>query len=193
MHGPALVTWLLAALALASSAYCLARLRSPAASCAAPDGTGPRLAHRTDLTEALMGLGMAGMALWPSAYWGWPFALLGAAQLFAILRRGGASSRVHRLHHAIGALAMTYMTLAMGDAPAHDHMHAHHGAPSGLPLLTGALLLYFGGFALWGGSRLLTLPSGTVVSAGAPDTADGVSRACRLAMGVGMFAMLLSM
>ncbi|GAA2237460.1 DUF5134 domain-containing protein [Kitasatospora cystarginea] len=193
MHGPALVTWLLAALALASSGYCLVRLCGPAPSCAAQSGTGRRTGHRTEATEALMGIGMAGMALRPGVLWGWLFALLAAAQVFAALRRGSPALRAHRLHHGIGALAMTYMALAMADAPAHDHAHAHHGAPSGLPLLTGALLLYFGCYALWSGSRLLTTPHGAVVAAGDAGTTDGVSRACRLAMGVGMFAMLLSM
>ncbi|KJK57939.1 DUF5134 domain-containing protein [Saccharothrix sp. ST-888] len=195
MHGPALVTWLLAALAVGSSGYCLARLRSPGPSCGAHGGAGRgRAAHESDVAEALMGLGMAGMALRPGTLWGWPFALLAATQVVAALRPGSPALRAHRLHHGIGALAMAYMALTMADARAHEH--AHHGTSSGLPLLTGALLLYFGCYALWSGSRLLSVP-GAVVAGGTmaagTAAADGVSRACRLAMGVGMFAMLLSM
>ncbi|MFB7669089.1 DUF5134 domain-containing protein [Kitasatospora sp. NPDC056138] len=197
MHGPALVTWLLAALAVGSSLYCLARLRGPGLSCGAHAAAGRgRAAHEPNVAEALMGLGMAGMALQPGTLWGWPFALLAAAQVLAALRPGSPALRAHRLHHGIGALAMAYMALAMADGPAHEH--AHHGTPSGLPLLTGALLLYFGCYALWSGSRLLSVPGaavpgGTTATGTATAAADGVSRACRLAMGVGMFAMLLSM
>ncbi|GAA2133592.1 DUF5134 domain-containing protein [Kitasatospora kazusensis] len=199
MHGPAVVTWLLAALTAASGLYCLTRLRSPVTVCAPPGaGAGSRPARESDATEALMGLGMAGMALWPTALWGWLYGLVALALLAAVARPGPAGPRVHRLHHGIGALAMTYMALAMADAmagggsggpvPAH-----HHGGPVGLPLLTGALLVYFGCYTLWTGSRLLTVSGGAVGAAPGGGRSAGVSRACRLAMGVGMFAMLLSM
>jgi len=185
MHGPAVVTWLLAVLAAASGVYCLTRLRGVAAACTSSDpGTGRWLARESDAAEALMGLGMAGMVLRPGILWGWPYGLLAAALLVATARPATPGLRAHRLHHGIGALAMTYMALAMASAPAH----AHHGAPAGLPLLTGVLLLYFGTYAMWAGSRLLTTPAGPVRVAGAE-----LSRACRLAMGIGMFAMLLTM
>ncbi len=191
MHGPAIVTWLLAGLTAASGLYCLTRLRSSATACALPGArTGRRRpAHEADAAEALMGLGMAGMALRPTVLWGWLYGLLAVALLVAAAGPGGGVLRAHRLHHGIGASAMTYMALAMAGAPAHTH---HHGAPVGLPLVTGALLLYFGCYALWTGSRLLSSPTGTVVVLGG-GPGPGVSRACRLAMGVGMFAMLLTM
>lgn len=172
MHGPVVVSWLLAALAAASAGYCLYRLRTGWRSCG-------RASRESDAAEALMGIGMAGMVLRPGVVWGWLFALLAAALLAAVL--AGHAHRTHRLHHGVGALAMAYMGLMPP---------GHHGA-AGLPLVTGVLLAYFGGYALWAGSRLLSTPAGTVVVAGAG--AADVSRACRVAMGVGMFAMLLSM
>ncbi|WP_405016535.1 DUF5134 domain-containing protein [Kitasatospora sp. NBC_00070] len=177
MHGPVLVSWLLAALAVASSAFGLYRLRVGLGDCD-PAGQG------SDAAEALMGLGMAGMVLRPGIVWGWLFALLALALLLGALAPG--APRAHRLHHGVGALAMTYMGLA----PA-----GHHGS-MGPPAVTGALLVYFGGYALWTGSRLLSVPDGPVGPVGVGRIAVGpaaVSRACRTAMGVGMFAMLLTM
>ncbi|OKI21229.1 DUF5134 domain-containing protein [Streptomyces sp. CB03911] len=228
MHGPAVLTWLLAALTATSGTYCLSRLRGP--SCERP-GPGARrgvLSHESAAAEALMGLGMAAMAVTgdvvPPAVWASVFGLPGAWFLLAALapRPGAARSpvrhppvlpstalpstalgatfphaagphspaphsparRVHRLHHAIGALAMTYMALAMAGAPAH----AHHQAGAGLPLLTGGLLLYFGGYTLWAGSRLLATPGGVLHTG-----SSGLPQACRLTMGIGMFAMLLTL
>ncbi|BFV60317.1 DUF5134 domain-containing protein [Kitasatospora sp. CMC57] len=175
MHGPVLVSWLLAALAAASAGYGLHRLRAGRGSC------GPE-SWDSDAAEALMGLGMAGMVLRPGIVWGWLFALLALALLIGALAPG--IPRAHRLHHGVGTLAMAYMGLS----PA-----GHHGS-TGLPAVTGALLLYFGGYTLWTGSRLLSAPGGR--TAGGRVTVAGpadVSRACRTAMGVGMFAMLLTM
>lgn len=66
-------------------------------------------------------------------------------------------------------------------------------APMGLPLVTGLLLLYFGGYALWTGSRLLSTTGHRPGDVVATADAAGLPRACRLAMGVGMFAMLLAL
>lgn len=230
MHGPVLVNWLLAVLTAASGTYCLSRLRRPSPACAPGPraavnpgaatggdrkGGHPRLhghdhghghghghGRESDAAEALMGLGMAAMAVTgpavPPVVWAWLFGLPGAGFLVAALAVPGGRSprlRAHRLHHAVGALAMAYMALAMAAAPATGH--AQHGgvaAPgagpgAGSPLLTGALLLYFGGYTLWAGSRLLSTPAG-----GLPrGAAAGLPRACRLAMGMGMFAMLLTL
>ncbi|GHH77362.1 DUF5134 domain-containing protein [Kitasatospora indigofera] len=237
MHGPAVLTWLLAALTATSGTYCLSRLRGP--SCERP-GPGARrgvLSHESAAAEALMGLGMAAMAVTggivPAAVWAWAFGLPGAWFLLAALAPRPAAERSpahrptlpsaarpptvlpstalgpavpgrplphaagphspaphapagrsHRLHHAIGALAMTYMAVAMAESPAHGH----HQAGAGLPLVTGGLLLYFGGYTLWAGSRLLGTPDGV------PHTGSaGLPQACRLTMGIGMFAMLLTL
>lgn len=204
MHGPAVVTWLLAGLAVGSAGLCVVRLRSPGC---------PREHRTSDAAEAAMGLGMAGMAVLPGMLWGWFFALLGGFLLVGAV--GAHGGRAHRMHHGIGACAMAYMALAMTSAPGQHH----HGAPAGLPVLTGALLLYFGGYSLWAGSRLLSdpgdgrhppavahAPAVAPGPAGALWTGDrsaggwaggglagGAVRACRVGMGIGMFAMLLTL
>ncbi len=187
MHGPAVVSWLLAALTAAAAASCISRLRSSPAQ-HRPPGTRRLPGHESDAAEALMGLGMAAMAVTgpavPAEVWAWLFGLPAAGFLLAALAPGRPGRRVHRLHHAVGALAMTYMALAMTASPAH----AHHTAGAGLPLLTGGLLLYFGGYSLWAGSRLLAVPGGGIRTGTA-----GLPQACRLTMGIGMFAMLLTL
>ncbi|MFL9681685.1 DUF5134 domain-containing protein [Streptomyces sp. KL110A] len=110
MHGPALSGWLLVALCAASGAYCLLRMRA----CAGEE-------RRAARAEAVMGFGMAAMAL-PAAVlsppsWSWAvyaalFGAVAAADLFAARRDG------HRLHHAVGSLAMVYMALSMAPAAA---------------------------------------------------------------------------
>ncbi|MER7702998.1 DUF5134 domain-containing protein [Kitasatospora sp. NPDC097605] len=191
MHGPNLVSWLLAVLTAASGGYCLSRLRhapcAPAEGTARPAGTGWRLrAHESDLAEGLMGCGMAAMTVAGSAVpgevWAWVYGPPAVFLLLAAARR--PARRAHRLHHAVGALAMTYMALVMAAAPGHVGHHATADSPA----LTGALLVYFGGCALWSGSRLLSGPGGTV-----PVPSAGLPRACRLSVVIGMFAMLLTM
>ncbi|MBO1416464.1 DUF5134 domain-containing protein, partial [Streptomyces sp. FH025] len=144
------------------------------------------LARESDAAEALMGLGMAAMAVTgasvPPALWAVLFGVPATGFLLAALY--APTGRAHRLHHALGALAMTYMALAMTASPGGHH----HTTTLGAPLLTGILLLYFGGYSLWAGSRLLRTPTGTLVLGTA-----GLPRACRLTMGLGMFAMLLTM
>ncbi|MER7751563.1 DUF5134 domain-containing protein [Kitasatospora sp. NPDC097643] len=188
MHGPTLVSWLLALLTATAGAHCLTRLRhSPCATGGPQPGPAhPLLAREADAAEALMGLGMAAMAVSgaavPAAVWAWVFGLPAAGFLLAAV--AGPARRAHRLHHAVGGLAMTYTALAMTASPGQHH----HAAGAGTPLLTGALLLYFGGYSLWTGTRLLHTPAGAA-SAGTA----GLPRACRLTTGIGMFAMLLTM
>ncbi|MFJ6383121.1 DUF5134 domain-containing protein [Kitasatospora sp. NPDC092039] len=184
MHGPVLVNWLLALLAAGAGTSCLVRLRhSPCT----PGGTHGPLTRESDAAEALMGLGMAAMAVTgaavPPTVWAGLFGLPAAGFLLAAAH--APAGRTHRLHHAVGALAMTYMAVAMAAASGHGH---HRAAALGLPALTGALLLYFGGYTLWTGSRLLRTPAGTLAIGTA-----GLPQACRLTMGIGMFAMLLTM
>ncbi|GKQ39329.1 DUF5134 domain-containing protein [Streptomyces sp. A012304] len=180
MHGPASPGWLLVALCAATGAYCLLRTRS-----------GVEEQRRAAGGEALMGFGMAVMAVPAAAFtpprWAWPVyaAVFGAAALRALWEaRGGA----HHLHHLVGASAMVYMAVAMSAAPGAGHGHGG----SGVPLLTGVLLLYFAGYVLVSGVRLLPVadPAGGPVSwVDRPELA----RACRLSMGIGMVAMLLTM
>ncbi|WP_419993258.1 DUF5134 domain-containing protein [Streptomyces boninensis] len=180
MHAPPLAGWLLVALSAAVGAYCLLRIRTAPA--------GQRRAARGD---ALMGLGMAAMAVPASALdtgrWG-GYALatvFGAAAVRAVLPLRHAPGH---LHHLIGALAMAYMGLAMAAAGGH----AGHGPPAGLPLVTGALLVYYLAYVLYGGSRLVVAGGGTVGGAGWTQRPELVA-GCRISMGIGMFAMLLAM
>ncbi|MGH4031876.1 DUF5134 domain-containing protein [Actinomycetota bacterium Odt1-20B] len=188
MHGPAQAGWLLVALCAATGAYCLLRMRSTVEE-----------QRRTAGGEALMGFGMAVMAL-PAAVvtpprWLW----LAYAAVFtaALLHALWASLRsTHHVHHVLGSFAMAYMSVAMSATPA---AHAHHGG-AGVPALTGALLLYFTGFVLWSGTRLAPAGRGTAggggggstVALGWGDRAE-LALACRLSMGIGMVAMLLTL
>ncbi|MFG3029884.1 DUF5134 domain-containing protein [Streptomyces sp. NPDC048253] len=180
MHGPASPGWLLVALCAATGAYCLLRMRSAVEE-----------QRRAAGGEALMGFGMAAMAVPAAAFtppaWAWPVfaAVFGAAALRALwAARVGA----HHLHHLVGAGAMVYMAAVMATAPAHQHGHGG----SGIPLLTGVLLLYFTGYVLLAGVRLLPV-AGTGGAAVAWSDRPEVARACRLSMGIGMLAMLLTM
>ncbi|MGC0318910.1 DUF5134 domain-containing protein [Kitasatospora acidiphila] len=176
MHGPAVLSWLLALLTTATGVLCLLRLR----------GRGGHGACSSDAAEAAMGLGTAAMITLsdrlPASLWVALFGLLGAAALAATLGPRADGQRAHQLHHAVGAAAMVYMALAMRAPERHPGMVMSMG----LPPLTGLLLLYFGGYALWSGSRLLTADG--VAGGGGP-----APQACRLAMGIGMFAMLLAL
>lgn len=202
MHGPASPGWLLVALCAATGAYCVLRMRSPVEE-----------QRRTAGGEALMGFGMAAMAV-PAAVvtpprWAWLVctAVFGAAALRALWTARGSR---HHLHHLMGTVAMAYMAAAMAAAPAPAH-HAHGG--TGVPALTGALLLYFTGYVLRSGVRLLpsAVAGGAAVRAVGPDHAAGpmhaagpvravgwgdrpeLSQACRLSMGIAMLAMLVTL
>ncbi|MFI9202673.1 DUF5134 domain-containing protein [Streptomyces sp. NPDC053048] len=196
MHGPPLVGWLLVALCAATGAYCLFRTRAGAA--------GERRAAGGD---ALMGLGMAAMAV-PAPVldtrpWGHAlFALVfGAVGLRALTLARGGGAGMHHLHHAVGAFAMVYMALAMAAAPVAGHAaHAAAGRePAGSPLVTGLLLVYFAVYVVRTAAGMV--PVTAVAPADAPwpepchERAGGpeLTTACRLSMGIGMLAMLLTM
>jgi hypothetical protein len=170
-------SWLLVLLCAASGAYCLLRV-----------GRAGRAARGAAAGEAVMGFGMAVMAApLGTGPWGAWFLLVvftGAAAHAVWLLRGGA----HHAHHLIGALAMVYMAVTMVAGPSAGHGHGG----GGLPLVTGALLLYFAGYVVLGGTRLITVGGGggTAVAAEGGDGPSEVVRACRLAMGIGMLAML---
>ncbi|MEU1013589.1 DUF5134 domain-containing protein [Streptomyces sp. NPDC005890] len=174
--------WLLAALCAAVGGYCLLRART---------GSGAERAGMTG--DAVMGWGMAVMAV-PSlmpVLPGWSGALFGAVFAAAGLGALVAAGAWHqRVHHAVGALAMVHMALAM---PAGGHGAATaHGAQAGgtgVPLLTGALLAYFAGYVLYAGATLVTPPPAGF-PAPVPHTGLFVTRACRTAMGLAMLTML---
>ncbi|MFH0517580.1 DUF5134 domain-containing protein [Streptomyces sp. M41] len=183
MHGPAAHGWLLVALCAATGAYCLLRMRSQVEE-----------QRRAAGGEALMGFGMAAMAMPAAVFtppsWAWPVyaAVFGAAALHALW---SARSGAHHLHHLVGAGAMVYMAVTMAASPGHG---GGHGG-SGVPLVTGTLLLYFTGYVLLSGVRLVpvavSLPTGgrAVAWGDRPELA----RACRLTMGIAMVAMLMTL
>jgi hypothetical protein len=182
VHGPASSGWLLVALCAATGAYCLLRMRSSVEE-----------QRRTAGTEALMGFGMAAMAVPATVFtppaWAWPAyaAVFGGAALRALW---AARADAHHLHHLVGDAAMVYMAVAMAASPGGHG----HGA-SGVPLLTGALLLYFTGYVLRSGVRLLPVPGPAAAPGGTVAWGDRpeLARACRLSMGIAMVAMLLMM
>lgn len=184
VHGPMTSGWLLMALCAATGAYCLVRMRSCTGDAREEAGG-----------EALMGFGMAAMAVpaavltLPSWHWVVYAAVFGVAALRAIwaLRTGR-----HHAHHLVACLAMVYMAAAMA-GPAGPH--ASH-APTGVPVLTAALVVYFAAYVLRTGLRLVPV----VAPAGAPGPAASargappeLAPACRVAMGMAMLAMLLTL
>ncbi|MFJ8233632.1 DUF5134 domain-containing protein [Streptomyces sp. NPDC094448] len=183
MHGPVVSGWLLAALSAATGAYCLARMRSCSGG-----------ARRAAGGEALMGFGMAAMAV-PAAVldppgWTWAAgaAVFGGAALpaLAAVRRGG-----HHLHHAVGSLAMAYMAVLMADPPAAGHSGHGSASPSGIPLLTALLLVYYAVYVLRSGARLAPSAGPGPGPAGGP--VPELVPACRLVMALGMLAMLIAL
>ncbi|MEU3840084.1 DUF5134 domain-containing protein [Streptomyces sp. NPDC028635] len=180
MHGPASSGWLLVALCAATGAYCLLRMRS-----------GTREQRRAAGSEALMGFGMAAMAVPAAVYsppgWAWPgyAVVFGLAAVHALW---AARRSAHHLHHLVGAGAMVYMAVVMAGAPAHHH------TGGGVPLVTGTLLLYFAGYVLLSGARLVPVAAvaGAPPAAGWGDRPE-LARACRLTMGIAMVAMLLAL
>ncbi|MEW1613647.1 MULTISPECIES: DUF5134 domain-containing protein [unclassified Streptomyces] len=206
MHGGALAGWLLMALCAVTGAYCLLRTR-----------TGTPQERGTARGEALMGFGMAAMAVPaaaltpPEGAWAVYAVVFGAAALGA-LRSAGRGA--HQLHHLVGSLAMVYMAVTMAPGATGAGGHAGHGATAGgaggIPLLTGALLVYYALYVLRSAGHLI--PAGTGVASFAGGGAEGdvhgaggrvagggadrgteLTRACRLTMGIAMFAMLLTL
>ncbi|MDR3032462.1 MAG: DUF5134 domain-containing protein [Kitasatospora sp.] len=180
MHGPTAPGWLVVVLCAASGAYCLLRMRSTVEE-----------QRRAAGGEALMGFGMAVMAV-PAAIaapprWAWIayLAVFGATAVRALF---AARTHAHHLHHLVGSCAMVYMAAAMAASSGH---HGH----GGVPLLTGVFLLYFAGYVLWAGVRLVPVTAVTVAagthSVGWGDRPE-LARACRLSMTIGMLAMLLA-
>lgn len=199
MPGPTVVAWLLTGLMGATGVYCLRRTLRRGASAAE---------RQLDGAEMVKGLGMAVMAVpygfgraVPVVVWA---VIFGGAALWSLHAgvREGAGHRAHHLFHGVGHLAMIYMAVAMAGGPAMPGMAGMSGMGGGaeLPLLTGLLLVFFGGYALLTGVRLITAPGpvgavahhgGTVARRllGAPE----LPHACRMVLGLGMFTMLLQM
>jgi hypothetical protein len=95
---------------------------------------------------------------------------------------------------------MVYMAAAMAAAgSAHTGHHGHDHGGAGAPLLTGLLLAYFAGYVLRSGVRLVSVGAGPAAAVPAPGGAirlrhaPEVATACRVAMAMAMFAMLLTL
>ncbi|WP_431783745.1 DUF5134 domain-containing protein [Streptomyces chumphonensis] len=180
MHGPALVGWMLAGVCALAGAVCLTRARRGAV-----DGTAGRAARRAReaaVAETFMAWSMALMSV-PGARLPGPFyvALFAASALWALSLRSRGMG--HQLHHLTEAAAMGYLVLSMGAD--------HRGGPA---VVTGGLLLYFAGYAVAGGVRLLPAPApsgGPGPSPSAVLASPGVTDACRLTLALAMCAMLL--
>ncbi|MBV9022808.1 MAG: DUF5134 domain-containing protein [Streptomycetaceae bacterium] len=201
MHGPPFVGWLLVVIGSAAGVWCLLRTR---AGRAATPGE-----RRTARNEGLMGLGMGLMAV-PASVLGQPpwepvvlVLLFGAmAVRFTVLARDD----LHHFHHAMETAAMAYMAVAMGAGGGSGMAGmagmaasgGDTGGPPGIPVLTGVLLAYFALYALAAGIRLLPASGFEPAMAAGPQTgsilqAPELTAACRLALGIGMFIMLLTM
>ncbi|MER5553680.1 DUF5134 domain-containing protein [Streptomyces sp. NPDC002793] len=187
MHGPALSGWLLMVLCGATGAYCLLRAR---------DSTARE--RGSARAEALMGFGMAAMAMpaalftLPERTWAVYAAVFGAASLHAVVcaRRGG-----HHLHHLVGSLAMVYMAVAMAPGGGHPGHGAGAAGSGGIPVITGALLIYYALYVLGSAGQLIPAPApaGGGLTAPAWGARPELALACRLTMGIAMFAMLLTL
>ncbi|MEU2117711.1 DUF5134 domain-containing protein [Streptomyces sp. NPDC016459] len=187
MHGPALSGWLMVALCAATGVYCLIRMRV----CAGEE-------RRAAGGEALMGFGMASMALPATVLtppgWSWAVyaAVFGGATLHGLLtlRRGG-----HHLHHLVGSLAMVYMAVAMAAPTTGAHTGHTIGTTGGIPALTGGLLLYYMAYVLHTGAGLV--PATAAIAGGgagqAWTTRPELALVCRLTMALAMLAMLVAL
>jgi hypothetical protein len=221
MHEPAAVGWLLVALCGAIGTYCVARLCSRAPREAAErhaDAAEGLMAAGMVVMAVPGGLGMrVPVAIWAGVF--------GAALLWALvagavaaleaspgrvrLPRAGCGRRPHRAHHlyhVVGMAAMVYMAVAAARALDGTHgtdgmagMAGMAGMPAqaaGVPAVTGALLLFFGGYAVWQGCRLVSAGAAVRDPGGPPGALFGGGRGpevCRMAMGLSMLSMLLAL
>ncbi|MEE4544920.1 DUF5134 domain-containing protein [Streptomyces sp. V4-01] len=153
-HGPPLVAWLLVALSTAAAAACVLRGQSR--------------------QEALTGAGMAAMAVPLSVVdpWRWAAPVLAAVYAYAVLSTLArpAAHTGHRTHHAVCSASMVYMALAMSGLGLGGGEHTGHSMDggAGVPLLTGLLLLYFAGYVVRTGVRLVVVPFALPGGAAAP-------------------------
>ncbi|MFC9237919.1 DUF5134 domain-containing protein [Streptomyces decoyicus] len=222
MHEPPLVGWLLVLLCAAAGVYCLGRARTgpaadredargeglmalgmaamalPASAVTPPEwspwlftalfgAAGVWALIRRHLHHAVGTFAMAYMALAmavPSAHMN-PSGAMGAMGAMGAVGPTGST----------GPMSPTSSMNSVSSASAMEH-----AGPGGVPLLTGLLLAYFTVYVIAAGIRLV--PTGVRAAGSVPEGAgaqapgdagpSGVLRACRVAMGIGMLAMLLA-
>ncbi|MCB5909163.1 DUF5134 domain-containing protein [Streptomyces pinistramenti] len=211
MHGSSVTGWLLVALCAATGGYCLARMRTGSAA----QRTEARGGALMGLGMAVMALPASVLPQPVRLSWGYA-AVFGAAALWALWHRHlhhaiGSAAMVYMALAMASAMSApgsgaSAMTMPMAGMPSGGAAHAGHAAAGGLPLLTGLLLAYYAVFVIAAGLRLI--PAGSLVvgagavgsgavAAGSPRMPAGsagrpdVVGACGIAMGIGMFAMLV--
>ncbi|GLF95345.1 DUF5134 domain-containing protein [Streptomyces yaizuensis] len=172
--------WLLVTVSVATGGYSLVRW---------PRRAGP--GRRAAGEDGLMGLGMAAMALPVLLKGAWTVyaVVFGAAALYAL--RSARRRPARHLHHLVDSLTMVYMAVAMAPGTGHG---GHTTA--GVPQLTGVLLVYYAVYVLRSGARLARAGDGRAGDTGSGSgtgTESGLGPACRLAMALGMLAMLLTL
>ncbi|MFE1765009.1 DUF5134 domain-containing protein [Streptomyces angustmyceticus] len=216
MHEPVWVGWLLVLLCAGAAAYCLVRARTgPAAH--RGDARGEGL-----MALGMAAMALPASAVTPPQWSSWVCtAVYATAGLWALARRHPHHA-VGTFAMAYMALAMALPADHMGPAAAVGRADATgpvaapgtmsgmsgmsgmgHGGPGGVPLLTGLLLAYYTVYVIAAGVRLVPASvradeaEGTGAATGPGAPADpgppGVLRACRVAMGIGMLAMLVAL
>jgi Domain of unknown function (DUF5134) len=170
--GPSWLTGILAALMIATAAYCVSRLIISRT-------TGRAAEHDVDLAHAVMGVAMAGMLVTrlnplPNQVWAVLFG--GATAWFGWrVTRAYRARRAagHHVPHLVMCGAMVYMLLAVAvvrSGSAAGRM-AMGGTGGHFPVLALAFSLFMFGYVVWEADRLPALAA--VRPAPAPAPADG--------------------
>ncbi|MEU6172155.1 DUF5134 domain-containing protein [Streptantibioticus parmotrematis] len=217
MGGPPLVGWLVVLLGAATGISCLLRSRR---ACALTSGE-RRVARAEGIKGLGMALMAVPASALDQRPWGPPLftVVFGGMTLWSLSLLIREHHPAHHVHLAVGSAAMVYMAVAMGLAPSGagmtsmGDMGGMAGGSIGVPFLTGLLLVYFGLYAVWAALRMLPAVGaepvgssavgagasagvGAGVASGVPGAvlrAPELAAACRVSLGIGMFAMLLTM
>lgn len=161
MAGPSWLTGILAALMIATAAYCVSRL-------VISRTTARPAEHDVDLAHAVMAVAMAGMLvtrlnLLPNQVWALLFGVATAWFGWRVAR-AYRSRRVtgHHVPHLVMCGAMVYMLLAVavvkpGPGPAAGRMAMGGGAGARFPAVALVLALFMFGYVMWQADRLPAL------------------------------------
>ena len=195
MAGPSWLAAILAAIMIATAAYCAARL---AAARAHPQAAG----RDVDLVHTAMGVAMAGMLVnWlnplPDRVWAVMFGV--AAGWFGWRTWGGRRARAaapghglppqrHAVPHVVMCGAMVYMLLSPHAGTPRPGAGIAMGGPaaaSGFPLLALALAVFMVGYVMWQADRL-PAAARSAAWTGSPLARRGTGRAVTPAAGSGL-------
>ena len=203
MSGPAWLAGSFAVLMVVIAAYCACRL-------AVGRLRGRNTEIDSDGLHVLMGVAMAGMleprlTLVPAIVWRAVFATAAVWFAWQAIRTGGRAGRArarcaHPAPHAVECAVMVYMLLPVGSWPAGHGQGTgmamamgglNQGATAGNPALTLVLALFMLGYVLWATDRLAGLAR--VGAAAAPALAPRMAASYKVAMGIAMGYMLVTM